>query len=360
MPTPLKNRAIIVLGMHRSGTSAFTGVLGLLGVELGSKLMPASSANEAGYWEHQDVVNVHEQLLAALGSHWDDPSRLPAGWWKLDAVAPYRRQLLEIVSRDFAAVPLWGLKDPRMCRLLPLWTGLLEELGCEATWVLMTRHPSENIRSLEKRDGFSAGKSGLLWLQHTLDAERETRNRNRVIVMYDQLFDDLEATLERVRRAAGMPWPVAPENAAARIREFVDPGKRHHRALDARDLPSWIRETYAALQTGAAGDEKKMQALLGPAHAAFDTADGLYRPVIRERGTDLERLVSEANAQYARLAEAYAGTREKYRVTKEKLAAKSAELTALKDRLRQSERSPGGKLNRLLGRLKSSKAKKEM
>jgi hypothetical protein len=102
-----------------------------------------------------------------------------------------------------------------------------------------------------------------------------------------------------------------------------------------------------------------LQALLAPAHAAFDAADRLYRPVIRERGTDLERLVAEATAQSARLAEAYAGTQEKYRVTKEKLAAKSAELTVLKDRLRQSERSPGGRLNRLLSRMKPKKAKKE-
>ena len=66
-PSQLKSRAIIVLGMHRSGTSVFTGVLSLLGVDLGSKLMPATGANESGYWEHQEVVGVNDRLLRALG-----------------------------------------------------------------------------------------------------------------------------------------------------------------------------------------------------------------------------------------------------------------------------------------------------
>jgi hypothetical protein len=355
MPPRLKNRAIIVLGMHRSGTSAFTGVLGLLGVDLGPKLMPASPANEAGYWEHQEIVALHERLLAALGSSWDDPSRLPAGWWKLDAVAPFRRKLLEIIARDFADSPLWALKDPRMCRLLPLWTSLMDELECQPVWVLVTRHPAENTSSLEKRDGFSREKSGLLWLQHTLDAERETRNRPRVVITFDQLFDDWEATLDRVRQAAGLPWPVPPGQAAARIKEFVDPDKRHHRALDTGALPQWIRETYDGLLAGAAGDEQKMRALLAPAHEAFDTADALYRPVVRDRAADLEKSLAEANAQYLAVFEARAATREKYRLSKEKLALKSAEAKAMKERLRRFERSPGGKLNRLLSRFKRNK-----
>ena len=176
-----------------------------------------------------------------------------------------------------------------MCRLLPLWTSLLDELACEAVWVLVTRHPYENIQSLEKRDGFSPEKSALLWLQHTLDAERKTRNRTRVVITYDQLFENWEATLDRVRRAADLQWPVPHERAAAQIKRFVDPAKRHHHAGKAGDLPRWISEAYEALQIGAAGDDEKMQAALTAAHDAFDTADTFYRPIIRDRAVDLER-----------------------------------------------------------------------
>jgi hypothetical protein len=194
MPAPLKNRAIMVLGMHRSGTSAFTGVLSLMGVDLGARLLPASSSNPSGHWEHEEVVSVHDSLLMALGTKWDDPRALPAGWLKSEPAAAHREKLLEIIVRDFAGSPLWALKDPRLCKLLPLWISLLEELDCEPVWVLLARHPCESIRSLESREGFSREKSELLWLRYTLDAERETGHRNRLVITFDQLLEDWEAT----------------------------------------------------------------------------------------------------------------------------------------------------------------------
>ena len=336
MPAPLKNRAIMVLGMHRSGTSAFTGVLSLLGVELGSRLLPASESNPSGHWEHEEVVCVHDSLLAALGSKWDDPKPLPAGWMDSEPAAAHRRQLLDILVRDFAASPLWALKDPRLCKFLPLWISLLEEMECETVWVLLARHPSETIRSLETREGFSREKSELLWLRYTLDAERETAQRNRVVITFDQLLADWEKTLRRVQQAAAIAWPVSPDRA--RIGKFLDPGQRHHRAQEAGDLSPWTRDAYAGLAAGALGDEPRMRLLLDQTHAAFDAADALYWPFFEAR-------LAEANAKTA-------AAREKYRLSKEKLATKSTELKARRDQLRQLEHSPGGKLTRFLNRFK--------
>src|SRR5215469_9555194 len=79
---PTERRAVFVLGMHRSGTSAVTRVLNLLGVELGTGLMAASPDNERGYWEHLGIVQEHDQLLEALGSSWDDVRALPPDWTK--------------------------------------------------------------------------------------------------------------------------------------------------------------------------------------------------------------------------------------------------------------------------------------
>ena len=64
--------ALFVLGMHRSGTSALTGLLHRLGVVLGEHLLPASEDNPRGYWENADIVAVHERLMASLGWTWDD------------------------------------------------------------------------------------------------------------------------------------------------------------------------------------------------------------------------------------------------------------------------------------------------
>ncbi|HLA78133.1 MAG TPA: sulfotransferase family protein, partial [Vicinamibacteria bacterium] len=86
MSQPATSVAVVVLGMHRSGTSALTGLLGLLGVELGSNLHPANEFNQAGYFEHLDLLDVHERLFRALGSSWDDPRPLPLGWPQVPAV----------------------------------------------------------------------------------------------------------------------------------------------------------------------------------------------------------------------------------------------------------------------------------
>ena len=187
---PLNNGVIVVLGMHRSGTSVLSGLLGLMGASLGPDLMPASPDNEAGYWEHAGVVALHDRLLMALGSSWDDVNPLPDRWYESDAAAPFRKELTELIARDFRGVPLWTIKDPRMCRLAPIWRGILRDLGCETTWVLMTRRPQENVQSLARRDGFSAEKSELLWLRYTLRAELETRGERRVVICYDRLLDD--------------------------------------------------------------------------------------------------------------------------------------------------------------------------
>ena len=112
--------ALLVLGMHRSGTSAFTRVLNLHGVALGENLMPAGPDNPSGFWEHADVVAVHERLLAALERTWDDPRPLPDNWLASAAAQTAFDALVAIVQRDFAGVSLWAVKDPRLCRLLPL------------------------------------------------------------------------------------------------------------------------------------------------------------------------------------------------------------------------------------------------
>src|SRR5579862_2834876 len=94
--------AIVVLGMHRSGTSALAGMLHGLGVALGPRLMAATADNPRGYWEHIDVVAVHHQLLAALGGAWNDFRPLPAGFAGSEAAVEAREKLAAILQRDFS------------------------------------------------------------------------------------------------------------------------------------------------------------------------------------------------------------------------------------------------------------------
>ncbi len=348
------NRAIVVLGMHRSGTSAFTGLLNLLGIDLGPKLMAASPDNESGYWEHADLVNLHDRLLSAVGSRWDDIALLPEGWWERAEVAPIREQIREIVARDFGASPLWAIKDPRMCRLLPLWKPLLAELGITPVWLLMGRHPAQTVGSLEKRNGFSRQKSELLWLQHTLEAEFHTRDGARAVVTFGEFLNDWEGTLARLQAAIGAPWPCPPETMADKVAQYLDPGKRHHRSFDSEALSEWTREGYAALLAGEQGREEEMRARMDGIRAAHHAAEALYAPVVRGRAAELEQELAEDRARYAAMFDDFQAMQVKYRTAKEKLAARSTELAAKKELLKAYDRSAGGKVNRLIRGLRNS------
>lgn len=224
-----RSTGIVVLGMHRSGTSALTGVLGLLGVELGGALNPADPAvNPKGFWEHADIVAIHDRLLESLGSYWDDERPLRAGWWEKEDIRPFRDEIRNVLRRDLMGAAIWGLKDPRICRLLPLWIALFQELACQPLFILALRDPAEVARSLNKRDGFTEPQSCLLWLAHMLEAELLTRGQPRVVVPYEGLLADWRGTTDRISQALNLRWPLASEATALRVSSFLDPSLRHH------------------------------------------------------------------------------------------------------------------------------------
>jgi len=228
--SPSGGTCLLVLGMHRSGTSALTGALDALGVELGPELMPPGADNPRGYFEPAEIVRIHDELLAALGSGWDDPQALPEGWVDDPVVSPYRRRLSAVVRRDLARAPLWAMKDPRLCVLLPLWLPMLEELGVGVRVILVHREPREVCASLKERDGFADGKSRLLWARHVAAAERGTRHLPRVRIDYTELLQKPWPTLEAAGEHLGVQWPVPSPDRRGRVEATIEPGLRHRPA----------------------------------------------------------------------------------------------------------------------------------
>jgi hypothetical protein len=229
----LSNTAVVVLGMHRSGTSAMGGALNLLGVNFGARLYQAQrNVNEKGFWEHSAIVDLHDEILLNLASSWDDPRLLAEGWEEQSEVTRFRIQIARVLTKDFAESPIWGLKDPRMCRLMPLWRKLFLELEIRPLYVIMVRNPLEVAASLSKRNGFSLGKSLFLWWQHQTLAEMETRGLPRVFVAYHGLLTQPEKTLERIGAHLGLAWPNPLNKAMRAITEFLSPSLQHHRNLE--------------------------------------------------------------------------------------------------------------------------------
>lgn len=217
---------LLIVGMHRSGTSAVAGSLARLGLPMGEHLLAAGEDNPKGYFEHEEAVRIDDALLDALGRRWDDPRELPEGWLRTPAADDARVAIAGLLEREFSAAGLFALKDPRLCRLLPLWIETLRATGIEPRVLLVVRHPAEVAASLAKRNGFSPALSQLLWLEHMLAAERDSRDCARAVVTYDDLIAAPGATLGQAMRALDLDHLVATTDGA-KLSGFVSAGDRH-------------------------------------------------------------------------------------------------------------------------------------
>lgn len=227
--TPL----VLVLGMHRSGTSALTGLLSLAGLSAGDTLIEGHRDNPRGYFEHPGIVAAHDALLAALGRRWDDPRALPADWLDSDAARLAEAALVPLVEAlaPQGRIPL--VKDPRACRFVPLWQRVAERCGFELRVLFAIRDPAEVRASLGARDRLPASRADQLWLAHVLEAEQASRSLRRMAVGFDAALAEPAAVLASLAAVLDLALEVD----AARIRSFMDASLRHHHAvaIDADD-----------------------------------------------------------------------------------------------------------------------------
>ena len=264
--------ALLVLGMHRSGTSALTRVLNLLGASLGDDLMPPGDDNPLGFWEHQGIVSVHEALLVALERRWDDPRPMPDDWLESEPAREAGEAIAAILRRDFAGVPLWAVKDPRLCRLMPLWRRVLADLAIEPRVLLVSRHPQEVAGSLLRRDGLPIAIGELLWARYLLDAVRGSEGCRRGMVAYDELLADWQGAVDRINRALATQL-IADASQARDIDAFLTPQLRHHRTTEPVGgmLEPLAEVAVGALDPGGvAAAERAFAAAIAPVEPLVD------------------------------------------------------------------------------------------
>jgi hypothetical protein len=243
--------AFIILGMHRSGTSALTKIINILGASIGDSLVPGRYDNVKGFFEHADIMNIHEELLSSLNSSWDFIGALPDNWWEQKNTSFYKERLKGILCRDFGEQQTWALKDPRQCRLLPLWLPLFHELGITPHFIIVLRNPQEVAASLAVRDGFSYNKSFLIWMRHVLEAEFYSRSYKRIFIKFSDLMQDQTAAINCLAKFMDV---VTTDNQLTEIKEFIDQSLKHHHTddhglLNYPTIPHWLKDTYATCLT---------------------------------------------------------------------------------------------------------------
>jgi hypothetical protein len=293
----------MVLGMHRSGTSALTRVLSLLGAELPHILLPPTASNETGYWESSELKAIHDQVLSSGGSDWCDWRAFNPDWYTT-AVAPFfKLRILEILRRDLRNSQLFVIKDPRICRLWPLWREILEEFGAKPAVVIPVRNPLEVMNSLRERDGFISAKSCLLWLRHVIDAESATRGLPRAVVTYDSLLKDWQSVASTLESRLGVRWPKRGVVAEVEIERFLATRFRHHLfgpgQLAARaDMVDWAKEAFAAmLQMSVEPEHKGSMVRLDRIRVEFEKAATAFGVAI----SDVEIRLTKREAEYTQL-----------------------------------------------------------
>ena len=218
-----KAKAIFILGMHRSGTSAIAGLL--------------------------NFVEIHDTLLESLGRSWDDVRPLPENWLESEAAKTAEKNLINVIHRDFAGSEqnLWGIKEPRACRLIPLWKRVFEKIHVEPHFIIIYRSPLEVSMSLKERDGLVDGKSIFLWIQHNLQAERETRGFKRCFISYNHLLDNWREDLEQIKETLDVPIHVP------KAQNVLDKSLRSHNVPETilsqnPKLKNWGKELFGFLQ----------------------------------------------------------------------------------------------------------------
>jgi hypothetical protein len=221
---------LLVAGMHRSGTSAMTRVINLLGAKISSRLMPPIAGNnDRGFWESSAVMGIHDDLLHALRSSYDDPFLLPDDWMRTDAARRAKSRLLQEIKKEFANSRIFVVKDPRIARLLPLWLELLDELSIEPVILIAVRNPLEIATSLNKRDQFSLEKSWLMYIHSSLEVELASRGRRRFWIRYDRLVADWRAFAADLGKVVGRDLLVPAVDHERQIADFLTDDLHHNR-----------------------------------------------------------------------------------------------------------------------------------
>lgn len=222
---------VMVVGMHRSGTSFLTGSLQQAGLELG-KFSAWNPHNLKGNRENLDIVAFNDGVLAARGFAWDNPPTTSVRWTEAE------KARAEALIAEYDGAPRWGFKDPRTLLLIEDWQTMLPNL----CFVGIFRHPTAVAQSLDARGGMPQAKAFALWQaynQRLLDLHRQNPFP---ILCFDEDETVLHRKLDAVLQELGLEvldneW-------------FFSAELKHHGQLQ-QALPAPLEQVYQQLRACA-------------------------------------------------------------------------------------------------------------
>ncbi len=324
--------ALVVLGMHRSGTSALAGVLGHMGADLPKDLMAPSAMNEKGFFESNRVTALNEALLDSAGFRWYSLPRFPQEWYDSPKAGELMARAVAEIAREYEDSHLFVLKDPRVCRLVPFWDRVLRTAGCQPAYVCTWRYPLDTASSLNHWANYEQSYGLLLWLRHVLDAEAGSRGLLRVFTSYERLLRDWHREVVRIGNGLSLVWPRSPARVAGEVEAFLSRDLQHFArrgeilSADA-ELPEWIGQVLEILERWSeSGEQTADHTMLDRIRTALDRAEPTFAGLV-QRSQLLHLEQREAQKQLAELTTALDQARSAG-------AAQASELTAALEEVR--------------------------
>lgn len=182
----------VVLGMHRSGTSALAKLLSRLGLASGDRLLPANEHNADGHFEDIDVLAVDEAVLKRLGTVWHlplNPGRMEKAL-ESGELSEELAQAARLVKDRTARYPNWFVKEPRLSLLMPFWQRVFADQGVSARYVWMIRNPVQVDASLRARDQLGSIHNTQTWLAYQGSILSAVQGRATYLLDYETLLSD--------------------------------------------------------------------------------------------------------------------------------------------------------------------------
>jgi hypothetical protein len=339
VPAHHPRQAILVLGMHRSGTSAVSGVIEARGASAPKTLMPALPANPRGYFESSVISMAHDAMLASAGSGWDDWRQFDPQSISSDVIEYHRHKIKTSLIDEFGDAPLIFIKDPRICRFLPFTLSILSELNIDPVAILPVRNPLEVAYSLRQREGMALSTAMLLWLRHVLDAEYHSRQLPRYFLPYEKFLIDWRGHMNRAAEAVGLIWPDCSESSDKKIEQFLTPDLRREKASvdefkDSPDVTSLVRETYEILtKIVESGESNELLGRLDRLRSKFDEGSEIFgASIAAERSLFAVERESSARERSEHAA-ATARERSEHAAECERLSNENSALLSARDKL---------------------------
>ncbi len=223
-----KNKRIIaVTGVPRSGTSAITRGLKVLGVNLGTSLEPADFGNEKGYFEDSDINNLNYGFLKLLFERPDyailvDLKKIPQ-----NVINAFKISAKVFIEKRLDEYDIFGFKDPFMSKILPIWKDIFAEIGANTSYVIPCRNPLSVARSINKKGKIDYIIAYYIWFSGMLSAIIYLAGEKVVFVDYDDIIANPEKQLQRISEYLSLSFnPNGPEFLEFSS-EFLEESLRH-------------------------------------------------------------------------------------------------------------------------------------